>query len=177
MNAKQPEAPSGALYRLDADLWVACMKTGCAESNGLDFSPDGRVMYFTETFAYRILAYDVDAASGAISNQRVFASVDKDSGALPDGLVVDSEGGVWSVHNAVGKVVHYTPAGNIDQVIEIPAPRPSGCTFGGEKLDVLYVTTARQHVTAAQLAAAPLSGSLFAVKPGVCGLPPSRFAG
>lgn len=177
MNMKQVDASSGALYRLDTDLKVACVKTGCAMANGLDFSPDGRVMYFTETFAFRILAYDLDPASGAISNERVFASVDKDSGALPDGLVVDAGGGVWSVHNSAGKVVRYTPSGAIDQVIELPVPRPCGCTFGGENLDVLYITSARQHVTAVQLAEAPLSGSLFAVKPGIRGLPPSRFAG
>lgn len=177
MNGKRWDAPSGALYRLDTDLRVTCVKTGCVCANGLDFSPDGRVMYFTESFAYRIDAYDVDLASGAISNRRLFASVDKDSGAFPDGLTVDAEGGVWSVHNAVGKVVRYTLAGAVDRVIELPVPRPCGCTFGGDKLDVLYVTTARETMSAAQLAKAPLSGSLFAVSPGVYGLPPSCFAG
>jgi sugar lactone lactonase YvrE len=177
MNGKHWDAPSGSLYRLDAGLRVTRAQTECVCANGLDWSPDGRVLYFTESFVYSIFAYDFDAVTGEIANRRLFASVDKDSGAFPDGLTVDAEGGVWSVHNAVGRVVRYTPAGKIDRVVQLPVPRPCGCAFGGEKLDVLYVTTARETMTADQLAKAPLSGSLFAVTPGVRGLPPSCFAG
>jgi len=177
MNGSHWDAASGSLYRLDTDLRVTREQTGCVCANGLDWSPDGRVLYFTESFAYSILAYDFDAASGQIANRRLFASVDKSSGAFPDGLTVDADGCVWSVHNAVGQVVRYTPAGKIDRVVQLPVPRPCGCAFGGPGLDVLYVTTARETMTADQLAEAPLSGSLFAVTPGVRGLPPSTFAG
>jgi len=177
MNGKNWDAPSGSLYRLDTALRVARAQTGCVCANGLDWSPDGRVLYFTESFVYAIFTYDFETATGRIANRRLFASVDKNSGAFPDGLTVDAEGGVWSVHNAVGRVVRYTPAGQIDRVVELPVPRPCGCTFGGDRLDVLYVTTARETMTADQLAKAPLSGSLFAVTPGVRGLPPSSFGG
>jgi sugar lactone lactonase YvrE len=177
MNGTDWNAPSGSLYRLDADLRVTREQTGCRCANGLDWSPNGRVLYFTESFAYGIFAYDFDAATGQISNRRQFASVDQNSGAFPDGLTVDAEGGVWSVHNAVGRVVRYTPAGKIDRVVELPVPRPCGCAFGGERLDVLYVTTARANLTADQITRAPLSGSVLAVVPGIHGLPPSYFAG
>jgi len=177
MNGSHWDAPSGSLYRLDTDLRVTRQITGCVCANGLDWSPDGRVLYFTESFAYGIFAYDFDSTAGQTANRRLFASVDKDSGAFPDGLTVDAEGGVWSVHNAVGRVVRYTPAGKIDRSVQFPVPRPCGCAFGGEKLDVLYVTTARETMTTEQIAKAPLSGSLFAVIPGVRGLQPSCFAG
>ena len=178
MNGKHWDAPSGSLYRLDADLRVTCEQTGCVCANGLDWSPDGRVLYFTESFAYGIFAYDFEAATGQIANRRLFASVDQSSGAFPDGLTVDAEGCVWSVHNAVGRVVRYTPCRQ---------HRPRGATAraapvrllrsAGTSLDILYVTTARETMTADQLAEAPLSGSLFAVTPGVRGLPPSYFGG
>lgn len=177
MNGAHWDAPDGSLYRLDTALRVTREHAGCVCANGLDWSPDGRVLYFTESFAYGIFAYDFDSASGQIANRRLFAAVDKDSGAFPDGLTVDADGGVWSVHNAVGRVVRYTPAGEIDRVVQLPVPRPCGCAFGGEKLDVLYVTTARETMTADQIAKAPLSGSLFAITPGVRGLPPSCFGG
>jgi sugar lactone lactonase YvrE len=177
MNSSHWDAPSGSLYRLDTDMRVSREQTGCVCANGLDWSPDGRVLYFTESFAYGIFAYDFDAATGQIANRRRFASVDKGSGAFPDGLTVDAEGGVWSVHNAVGQVVRYTPAGKIDRVVQLPVPRPCGCAFGGEKLDVLYVTTARETMTAGQIAKAPLSGALFAVTPGIRGLPACYFEG
>ena len=170
-------APMGSLYRLDPDTKVNCMQTGVICANGLGWSPDDSVFYFTESFRYGIYAYDFDPILGIISNRRLFASLDRDSDGFPDGLTVDAEGFVWSVHNAVGRVVRYTPAGTVDMVIELPVPRPTSCIFGGEELDVLYVTSARETMTPEQIARFPLSGSLFAIRPGVRGLPEPYFAG
>jgi sugar lactone lactonase YvrE len=177
MDAVNWDASVGCLYRLDADTTVACMQKGVICANGLGWSPDNRVFYFTESFRYCIYAYDFDAATGNISNRRVFAALDKNSEGFPDGLTVDAEGFVWSVHNAVGRVVRYTPAGAIDRVIELPVPRPTSCMFGGDNLEVLYITTARETLTPEEIAQAPLSGSLFATTPGVRGLPEPSFAG
>jgi sugar lactone lactonase YvrE len=171
------DAPSGALYRLDADGTISCHQTEVICANGMGWSPDNRVMYFTESFRYAICAYDFDAETGSIANRRVFASVDKSSGAFPDGLTVDAEGHVWSVHNAVGRVVRYTPGGEIERTIELPVPRPCGCVFGGEQLDTLYITTARETLTPDDIARYPLSGSLFAAVPGAPGIPEPLFAG
>ena len=171
------DAPSGALYRVDPDGTITCHQSNVICANGMGWSPDNRVMYFTESFRYSVFAYDFDAAGGTLSNRRVFASLDRALGGLPDGLTVDAEGHVWSVHNAIGKVVRYTPSGQIERTIELPVPRPCGCTFGGEQLDVLYITTARETLTPQQIARYPLSGSLFAAVPGVRGIAEPHFAG
>jgi sugar lactone lactonase YvrE len=171
------DAPTGALYRLDPDGSITCHQTDVICANGMGWSLDSRTMYFTESFRYAIYAYDFDASAGTISNRRVFASLDKNSGGFPDGLTVDSEDHVWSVHNAIGKVVRYTPQGQVERTIELPVPRPCGCAFGGENLDILYITTARETLTPEQIARYPLSGSLFAAVPGVCGVPETQFAG
>jgi sugar lactone lactonase YvrE len=171
------DSPCGALYRLDPDGTITCHQTDVICANGMGWSPDNRTMYFTESFRYAIFAYDFDAASGTLSNRRVFASLNAKGPGFPDGLTVDAEGHVWSVHNAVGRVVRYTPAGEIERVVELPVPRPCGCAFGGEKLDTLYITTARETLTPDEIAMYPLSGSLFAARPGVCGLPEAEFAG
>lgn len=177
MGDKQWDQPCGGLYRLDPNRTITEHQSDVICANGMGWSPDNRTMYFTESFRYAIYAYDFDAASGAISNRRTFAEVDRTTGAFPDGLTVDAEGHVWSVHNAVGRVVRYTPEGRIERTIELPVPRPCGCSFGGEQLDTLYITTARETLTPAQLEQFPLSGSLFAAKPGVRGLPEAKFAG
>jgi len=176
MDEVQWDASVGCLYRLDPDLKATCMQAGLICSNGLGWSPDDRVFYFTESFRYCISAYDFDAKTGHISNRRRFASVE-DSDGFPDGLTVDAEGFVWSAHCSVGRVVRYSPAGTIDRVIELPVTRPTSCMFGGDNLDVLYITTARETLTPEQIAQAPLSGSLFATKPGVRGLPEPSFGG
>ena len=171
------DAPSGALYRLDSDGTISCHQTEVICANGMGWSPDNRTMYFTESFRYAVYAYDFFAAAGTLSNRRVFASLDRAAGGFPDGLTVDAEGHVWSVHNAIGRVVRYAPDGRIEQTIQLPVPRPCGCIFGGEKLDTLYITTARETLSPEQIAKYPLSGSLFAAVPGVCGLPEPEFAG
>jgi L-arabinonolactonase len=171
------DEPSGALYRLDPDRTITRLQGDVICANGMGWSPDNRTMYFTESFRYSIFAYDFNAAEGTISNRRLFASVDKSSGGFPDGLTVDAAGHVWSVHNAIGRVVRYTPDGRIERMVELPVPRPCGCIFGGEQLDTLYITTARETLTPEQLSQYPLSGSLFAATPGVRGLAEPQFAG
>lgn len=171
------DEPSGGLYRLDPDLEVTKMRGEVVCSNGMGWSPDGRTMYHTESFRYSIFAFDFDPSSGDISNRRVFATVDRRSGAFPDGLTVDENGFVWSVHNAVGKVVRYDPEGVIVSEVEVPVPRPCGCAFGGEDYDRLYITTARETLTDETLREIPLCGSVFVVEPGVKGLPEPLFKG
>jgi sugar lactone lactonase YvrE len=177
MGAIHWDEACGALYRLDADSSITRLQDEVICANGMGWSPDNRTMYFTESFRYAIFAYDFDAAAGTIANRRVFAEVDRASGGFPDGLTVDAEGHVWSVHNAIGRVVRYTPDGRIERTIELPVTRPCGCTFGGEGFDTLYITTARETLTPEQLAKYPLSGSLFAATPGVRGLPEAEFGG
>lgn len=171
------DAPSGSLYRLDPSRTVSRLQGQVACANGLGWSPDGRTFYFGESFRYAIFAYDFDPDEGAISSRRAFATLDPSSGAFPDGLTVDAEGGVWSVHNGAGRVVRYAPDGEVTHEVELPLPQPTSCIFGGPGLDVLYITTSRQNLTREQLEHHPLSGSVLAVRPGVNGLPEPLFAG
>jgi sugar lactone lactonase YvrE len=177
MSNKRWNEPSGSLYRLDPDLKILKMRGGVVCSNGMGWSPDGKTMYHTESFRYAIYAFDFDPSSGDISNRRVFAKVDQKSGVFPDGLTVDRDGFVWSVHNAVAKVVRYNTRGVIVAEIEVPVPRPCGCAFGGEHFDRLYITTARETLTDETLREIPLCGSIFVVEPGVKGFPEPLFKG
>ena len=177
MGDKAWDKPVGTLYRFTLDQTVTPMHGNVICSNGTDWSPDGRTMYHTESFRYAIFAFDFDGATGTISNRRIFAEVDRSIGAFPDGLCVDAEGHVWSNQVGVGRVVRYDPAGRMVGEVKLPVPRAVGSTFGGEQLDTLYVTSARETMTPAQLKAAPLSGSVFAVKLPVGGKPTTPFNG
>ena len=171
------DAPVGNLYRLDASGKPTRMEEDVCCSNGIGFSPDSKTMYFAESFRYRILAYDFDAASGDLSNRRVFATIDPEGGRFPDGLTVDAEGFVWSAQPMLGCLVRYDPEGGVERIIELPVSRGTSCMFGGKDLDVLYVTTMRATLTEAQLAQEPLAGSLLALRPGVKGIAETPFAG
>jgi sugar lactone lactonase YvrE len=106
-------------------------------------------------------------------NRRRWVAIPAGAGG-PDGLTVDAEGGVWVALFGGSAVHRYSASGTLDAVITLPASQVTACTFGGAGLDTLYVTTSRIR---ADTQAQPASGSLFAVQPGVRGLPALAFAG
>ena len=73
--------------------------------------------------------------------------------------------------------MRYAPDGSVDRIVEMPVEQPSSCAFGGEGLRTLYVTSAREGLSEAELADQPLAGSLFAVDVGVAGLEQGMFPG
>ncbi len=166
--------PTGGLYRVTNDGNFTVKETGIAVSNGLGWSPDSRVFYFVDTVLGVIYAYDTEPGIGTLTNKRIFATIPESEGR-PDGLTVDDQGGVWVAIWDGWRVNRYLPDGTLDRVIDLPVPRPTSVTFGGENLDTLYITSARTRLPAATLAEAPLSGGLFTCKPGEKGIASSEF--
>ncbi len=168
--------PEGSLYRVNRDCGVHKMAGGLACSNGLGWSPDNKVMYVTAQFAYELLAFDFDPATGEIANRRTFAKVPEADG-LPDGLTVDSEGCVWSAQWGGWRLTRYDPDGKIERVVKMPVPNPTSCVFGGPDLQDIYVTTAWLLLSDAERQAAPGSGDLFVIHTDIKGLPEPKFDG
>jgi len=154
--------PTGQLFRLDQSLSVTRFAANFVVTNGIDWSLDGRTLYFVDTVARTIHAYAFDMASGTPGAARVFAQI-PDSDGYPDGLTVDAEDHVWSAHWGGSRVTRYRPDGSIERVVRLPVPRCTSCCFGGAQLDTLFVTSASIGIDAAALRAAPLSGGVFAV--------------
>lgn len=178
------ELAIAGLYRLDPDLSVHKLENGIICNNGPCWSPDNKTFYHTDTFMQEIYAYDYDIDSGAISNKRVFVSTADEPGCA-DGSTVDAEGYLWNAQVIGGKLMRYAPDGTIDRTIEMPVKNVTSVMFGGENLDVLYVTSMARvdHPGAKELFAKedkpqPHAGGVFAVRGlGVTGLPEPRFAG
>lgn len=173
-NIESMDKRVGALFRFDPNGVCTRMVDGLICSNGLAFSPDGRTMYHSDSRQDYVWAWDLDVASGAISNQRVFLQIDIQEGR-PDGAAVDADGYYWLCHVGGWHIARYTPEGKVDRVIGLPAQRPTACGFGGPALDTLYVTTARNPLSAQALDKQPLAGNLFAIKVEVPGLPEPFF--
>jgi sugar lactone lactonase YvrE len=160
---------AASLYRLHPDGTVDVVLEGLTVSNGLEWSPDGTLAYHNDTATQAIAVYAYDRDTG-LTGRRVFAALD----ALPDGLTVDAEGGVWTALADGGAVRRYAPDGTLDAVIEVPARKVTACTFGGADLDELFITTSREGL---QPDDDPLAGALFRAAPGVRGLPVREFVG
>ncbi len=165
----------GALYRLDNDGTVSTMLRDVAISNGIAWTSDDATMYYIDTLTRCVDAFDFDHASGSIANRRTV--VELAPPAYPDGMTIDEQGFLWVALWDGWGVHRYSPSGELDLVVRLPAAHVTSCTFGGDDLDVLYVTTARMGLDPEQLEAQPLAGGLFALSPGVRGTRAHAFAG
>lgn len=162
--------PEAALYRLDFGGALSAVLTGITVSNGLGWSPDGRTMYYADTPTLRVDAFDYDLDAGVPSGRRPFADLSGSPGR-PDGLTVDADGGVWVACVRGGELRHFTPDGQLAEVLRLPVSAPTSCAFGGESLDRLFVTSALDLVPEQQRADQSLAGHLLTVRPGATGKP------
>ena len=166
----------GSLWRLDPDLSTHRMIEGVGCCNGLAWSPDSRTMYFSDSHAPLVFAYDFDPNTGAIENRRTFVDLTS-TGGIADGATVDAEGCYWVTVPVTGRVDRYDPDGRLMQTITLPTDLPTCCEFGGPDLDILYVTTAVLRRPAAHFAGQQNPGGLFAIDAGVRGLTLPAFTG
>ena len=95
---------------------------------------------------------------------------------IPNGSTVDAEDCLWCAEYGAGKVTRFAPDGRRMRSIDLPVKQPTSCMFGGPDLDILYVTTASQRLSAEERSNQPLAGALLAMDAGVRGLPEARFA-
>ncbi|MBO1741374.1 SMP-30/gluconolactonase/LRE family protein [Leifsonia sp. TF02-11] len=170
------KGPAGRelLLRFEEDGSVTTLDDDLTLSNGLGWSPDGRLLYSVDTLAGRVNVRTYDPGSGATGPRSVFLTVDD---GLPDGLAVDAQGSVWIAVWGAGHVLRCSPDGRVVGRVDVPAPNVSSVAFAGTDLTTLVITTAREGLGEEQLRAHPLSGRLFTVHTGVRGLPVAAWSG
>jgi sugar lactone lactonase YvrE len=164
---------AAALYRLGPDGSVTRALSDVTLSNGLDWSPDNRTMYYIDSPTHRIDAIEFDLESGRLGERRPLITIPKEVG-LPDGMTVDAEGGLWVALHGGGAIHRYTSEGHLDQVINLPVKHVTCCAFGGSDYGDLYITSMTYNLPVDDQ---PLAGSLFRTRPGVRGRPSFRFRG
>jgi len=180
----EPREPALASLHCFADAKLTRRAEGITVSNGLAWSPDGRTMYWSDTKAHTIFAFDFEPASGTLSRRRVFASFAPKRpdqsldqyGGRPDGAAVDVEGCYWVAMFEGQRVLRLSPQGQVLGEIHLPVRCPTMPCFGGADLKTLFITTARENRPAPELAAQPLAGCVLATQVDVPGLPVNFFA-
>lgn len=162
-------APDGSIRRVRPDGAVELLVAGLATANGFEWSADGRTFYFTDTAVKTVYRapYDPDGPLGEPEPLL--------SGHASDGLALDVDGCFWNGCFGEGRVVRWTPDGEIDLEVGIPAPNVTSVGFGGPGLSTLFVATARENLTERQLEDAPSSGNLFAIATSTSGRPVHAF--
>jgi len=170
---RQLKRPIGSLYRFDRRLNLERVDSAFMTlSNGIAWSPDGRVMYVCDSRPGAVLSYDFEPQSGTVSNRRVFIDYIGRPGR-PDGCTVDAEGGLWVAEFDGSRVSRHDPDGKCEREILLPVTRPTSVAFGGTQLTTLFITSMRNGL---DLLSQPLAGGLFAIDPGVKGMSSPLFS-
>ena len=168
-------AANGSLYRYSAGQAgpLEARLGGFIVPNGLGFSPDGRTLYLSDShpLVRQIWAFDYDIDTGTPTNRRLFVDMNQYEGR-PDGAAVDAEGCYWICANDAGLIHRFTPDGRLDRSLAVPVKKPTMCAFGGSRLDTLFVTSIRPGDDQDPQS---LAGGVFALNPGVQGLPEPLF--
>jgi sugar lactone lactonase YvrE len=172
--ADDQHAGGGALYRLDRTGQTELVLDGLTISNGLGWSPDGSEMYLVDSGPRTIHAFVFDAGRGEISKGRVLVSLAKEVGS-PDGMTVDADGDLWVAVYGGGRVHHYSPDGELQEVLTVPARQSTCCAFAGPGLERLYVTTATEGWSDEQRRADPAAGLVYRLDTGTTGRPAAPF--
>jgi xylono-1,5-lactonase len=159
---------SGMLYRFCRGS-LAPMDSGYVITNGPAFSPDGGILYHTDTLEKRIYAFDL-RDDGSLADKRVFVTIEEGAG-YPDGPTVDSEGCLWTGLFGGWAARRYAPDGALLESVSFPVANVTKLAFGGADLTTVYATTARKGLDAGALASQPLAGGLFCFQTNVPGQP------
>jgi sugar lactone lactonase YvrE len=150
-----PPGGSGAevLVRVEADRSVTVLDDDLGLSNGLGWSPDGRLLYSIDSMPG--VVHVRDSPDGP---RRVLIA----PGEIPDGMCVDAAGDLWIAFYGAAEVRRYTPAGELTGVVEVAAPHVTCVAFAGPALNRLLITT---------------TGPLFLAEVGAVGLPANVWGG
>lgn len=165
---------AGSLCRLDPDGSWQQASADYHICNGPALGLDGRVLYHNDSYLARTYAYRLDPR-GRLGPRQLWRQFDRPREGGPDGMTVDADGCLWIAQWGAGRVCRYSPVGELLATVRLPVSLPASVCFGGDGLRTLFITTAWETLSPAERAEQPLAGSLFAVQPGVAGLPVQRY--
>ncbi len=172
MDENSPRQPLGSLYRVTADGKIEKKSEGYAVSNGLAWSPDGRIMYHSDSTSAIVETWKFDPATGGMTDHREFAKLTNEDGR-PDGAAMDVDGNYWSAGPSAGCINCFSPAGKLLKKLPFPVPGPTMPCFADE---FMYVTSLREGKSADILAQFPTLGGLFRAAAPAKGAPVAVFA-
>jgi sugar lactone lactonase YvrE len=168
---------AGALYCFETDGTVRQCLADVSISNGIVWSHDQRRMYYIDTPTRRVDVFDYEVETGTITNRRQACAIPADMG-FPDGMTIDVEGKLWVALWGGSAVARWDPdTGRMLAKIEVPTAHVTSCAFGGPNLSSLFITSAREGLSPAQLKDQPLAGSIFVATAGVRGVASTAYGG
>ncbi|MCX7889663.1 MAG: SMP-30/gluconolactonase/LRE family protein [Rhodobacteraceae bacterium] len=166
---KRAEPGRGAIHRYLRGE-VRTLFPGIGIPNAISFTPDRRFAHFADSAAAKVWRVKLDAAGWPAGEPSLFLDLAGQAG-VPDGAVCDAAGNLWLAEWGAARVAVYGPDGRLQRTVGVAGRHASCPAFGGPGLGTLFVTSARENLTAAEIAAEPLNGCTFMAEAGAKGLP------
>lgn len=140
--ASDPDWKTGAgqLWRIDPRGRATRLASGMGTTNGIDVSPDGRILYVNESVQRNVWAFDRDN-DGDITNKRLLHKFNDFS---LDGMRCDVDGNLYVARHGEGTVAKLSPKGEVLKKIDVLGKDPTNICFGGDDGCTAYVTEADQ---------------------------------
>ena len=161
----------GRLHRWDGEGRSVVVADGLVLPNGLGWNAEDTVLYLADSYANLLYRADFRSEPGELGRLEVLTKTE--GVGVPDGLAVDVEGCFWVAMHGGREVRRYDPKGRVVGLVPVPVLQPTSCAFGADGR--LYITSARNGLSAEELTRSPLSGSVFVVETGTAGVPVRPF--
>ena len=104
--------------------------------NGTVITQDGCTLIVGESFGARLTAFDIQT-DGSLTNRRVWAQME---GAVPDGICLDSAGGIWVASPVSAEVLRLVEGGEVTDRIKLQ-DEAFACMLGGDDGRTLFILT------------------------------------
>jgi sugar lactone lactonase YvrE len=127
---------SGNLWRISPDGKTTCLESNMGTTNGIEVSPDEKILYVAESVQRNIWAYDINS-KGDISNKRLLINFSADSS---DGMKCDIRGNLYLTRQGRGCIAMISPQGKLLREIKLINKTPTNICFGGRDGKTAYVT-------------------------------------
>ena len=158
-DGREPRA--GDLYLIGPDGTARVVGHDIQLTNGLGFSPDGKLLYHSDSGRQTVFRYSV-AGDGSLGEKRPFVATER---GVPDGLAVSEDGAVWVALAGASGVGVYEPDGTARDFLAIPEPMCTSVCFGGADLKDLYVVSGSDGTDSDR------AGAIHKTRTAVAGLP------
>ena len=131
-------ASTGQIWRVDTDGEVTLLEADMGTTNGIEVSPDEKVLYVNESAQRNVWAYDL-SPEGKISNKRLLIQFPDFN---MDGMRCDIEGNIYVTRHGKGTVAKLSPAGEVLLEVQLTGKLCSNIAFGGPDGCTCYATMA-----------------------------------
>jgi sugar lactone lactonase YvrE len=132
------ENKSGNLWMIDQEGNVTLLESNMGTTNGVEVSPDEKLLYVNESEQRNIWVYDIQK-SGSVSNKRLFIAFE-DYGM--DGMRCDMEGNLYVTRFGKGTVAILSPESKMLYEVVLKGDKPTNLAFGGKDGKTVFVTVA-----------------------------------